>query len=132
MQSALCTDCGILQAKLKKDWTIQPFKLELKDELKPRKWSQTIYYLPPPTISTIIHGPKITRLNKIHISISKYPLSEVNLNSTRRNNIGHILLDYIAESTVRFTVITTIITYNTIPQRVFTFVLVPEHLQSKC
>ena len=45
-----------------------------------------------PTFYPLPHGPKRTRLNKIHISTGKYSLLEENFSPRRRNNIGHILL----------------------------------------
>ena len=44
MQSELCTDCGIYQAYIKHDWTLQLVKLGGWDEAQPGKWSQMIYY----------------------------------------------------------------------------------------
>ena len=102
-------------------WTLQPFKLEGQDEAHPSKWSQILYILIFFTISPLLNGLKRTRLNKIQISTSKSSLSEVNFSSSWRNTLVHILLEYIAESPMLFTVINTIITSDPIPYMLVTF-----------
>ena len=53
-----------------------------------------------PTFPPLTHGPKITRIRKIYTSTCKSSISEGNLSSSWRNNLGNILLDTIDESTV--------------------------------
>ena len=82
-----------------------------------------------PTFYPLHHGPKSTRLNKIHISTSKSYLSEGNFSPSCRNTLGHILLENMDDSPVCFTMLTNNISSNPIPHMVVLFLLVPLHWQ---
>ena len=81
------------------------------------------------TFSPFPHGPKSTRLKKIHISTRN--LSEGNLFPRWRNTLVNILLDTMDDSTVCFTIITNNTSSNPSPHMVVTFLLVLLHWQEK-
>ena len=53
-----------------------------------------------PTFDPLLHGPKITRLNKVHISTRNSSIIEVNFSTRWINTLGHILLETMVISTV--------------------------------
>ena len=73
------------------------------------------------TFDPFLLCPKITRLNKIHISTSNSFLSEGNFNPRCINTLGHLLLDTMADSPVWFTTITNNISFNPIPHILVSF-----------
>ena len=75
------------------------------------------------TVHHLLHGPKTTRLNKIHTSRIKSPLSEGNLIPIWRNNFGHILLDSMVDSPLCTEVITNLINSNLIYNMLDIFIL---------
>ena len=75
------------------------------------------------------HGPKNTRLNKIHISTRKSSLSQGNFCPRWINTLVHILMDTIYDSLVCFTILTNNICSNPSPRIMVLFLLVPIHLQ---
>ena len=84
-----------------------------------------------PTFDPITHGPKLTRLNKIHISTNKSSLLEVNFSPMWRNTLGHLLLDTMYYSPVLFTMLANNLSFNPSPNMVVPFLLVPLYLQEK-
>ena len=82
-----------------------------------------------PNFSPLLKGPKINRLNKIHISTRKSFLSEVNFRPRWINTLENLLLDTMAESSVWFTIITHNFSSSPRPQMVVTFLMVPLHWQ---
>ena len=86
-----------------------------------------IYYFFFFTISPLPHGPKITRLNKIHTPRINAPISEGHLIPIWRNSLGHILLGPMDEYPVRSVVLTDILTSNPRYDMVVSFILVNEH-----
>ena len=74
-----------------------------------------------PTFSPLTHGPKITRLDKIHISTRKSSLSEVNTSPMWINTIGYIPLKIMYDYPVFFTMIANNLSSNTIPNMVVPF-----------
>ena len=102
----------------KNNYTLQPVKLEGQGEAHPSKWSQIIYYLIClPLLILFLMALKSPGLKK-HISKSKSSLSGLNFSSSWRYNIGYLLMDYMADSPVWFTVFTSIITSNPFPYTV--------------
>ena len=79
------------------------------------------------TFAPLLHGSKITRLKKIHVSTRKSYLSEGNLGPVSRNTLGDLLLDTMYDSPARFTILTNIISSNPIPHMVNPYLLVPIH-----
>ena len=73
------------------------------------------------TFAHLLHGPIITRLNKIHISTRKPSLSEVNISPIWRNTLGHILLCTVDDYPVRFTMLINHISSNLRPQMMVLF-----------
>ena len=67
------------------------------------------------TIYPLPHGPKSTRLNKIHISTNNSYISEVNFGPSWKNTLGNLVPDSIADYSLFFAVITDIIVSNTFP-----------------
>ena len=45
-----------------------------------------------PSFALIPHSPKVTSINKIHISTMESSLSEVNFSSSWRNPLGNIIM----------------------------------------
>ena len=82
------------------------------------------------TFDPLPHGPNITRLNKIYIRRKSY-LSEGNFSPSWINNLGNLLLENMADSKGCYTIITNNISYNTIPNMMVTFLLVPIHQKEK-
>ena len=66
------------------------------------------------TIDTLLHGPRRTRINKIHISTRKSSPSVKNSSPSWINTLGDFLLDPMIDSQVCFTLLTNIIKSNTI------------------
>ena len=126
MHYALCTECGISQDQRTKcleyitSKTIGPGWGTDK-----KLYTDDLLFNLLSTVANIMYGLIITRINRVHISIRKSPLSEYNCIPIRRNIIGHLLLEYMVDSSVCFTVITNLITYNTRYHMVVTFILVP-------
>ena len=88
------------------------------------RWFITSFF---PTLAPLPHGQKSTRFNKTHISTRNSNLSEGNFSSIYRNNIGYLLLDTMADSTLWFTMLNNNIFSNPIPHIVLPFLLVPLH-----
>ena len=85
-----------------------------------------------PTFDPLTHGPKIIRLNKIHILTRKSSLSEVNLSPMCRNTLGDILMYTMADYPVFFTVLDNNFYSDPSPNMVVPFSLFPLNLQEKC
>ena len=122
---------NILGLNNKNDWTRQPVKLKVQDEAQPINCTHMIYPLNPPPVSTILHGLKITKLNKINIPTSKSSITKVNFSPRWRNILEYLLLNTITDYTEQFIMLTNNIYYNPIPYMVFPFLLVPLHRQEK-
>ena len=84
-----------------------------------------------PTFAPLPYGPKITRLNRIHISTRMYSLLGGNFSPRRRNNLVHILLDTMNYSPLLFTMLTNSLSSNTGPHMMVPFLLVPPYCQEK-
>ena len=105
IQYALGTYCGIFQAK--KIWLYST-----KSQTIGPGWGTSqemvigdILFHLFPNFSSLIYGPKSTRLGKIYISTCKSLLSEVNVSWIWKSNLVNILLDNMADSPVWFTML---------------------------
>ena len=133
MQSELCNDRGISQAGITK------LLYSTTSQNRGPRWgtaqkmvSDGLLFHFFPDFSPLPHGPKSTRLNKIHISTRESSLSEGDFSPIWRNNLVHILLETMVEYPLWFTIITNNFYSNPSPRMVVPFLLVSLHWKEKC
>ena len=129
IQSVFCANCGMYYAKITK-------MIKLYIKLNRGQWGGTDNQLYKDdllfrllyTVSSLLHDPNSTRIDKIHLLISNSPLLEGNIITIWRNNVGHILLESMIDSTVCNEVLTNPINSNTIYHMVVPFILINQLL----